>query len=218
LIVSALELAPALLESRPGWQSIALNPSWTFENYREVCLTALGLLVLSLALPLFARATRLGWLRRLRVAVAFFAGFAMLQFAAQSVPIDWPGEFRHVLEVKGESLVEVRASELGLRRSPARDAPVVAQTRPGQGLPLVQSAQTKKAGPWLRVALVPGQYGWLPAEKPGAGGQGEIEIVPARFRVLEPLDLYAALWGALLSLAVWAGSRRGDARHRPASV
>jgi hypothetical protein len=181
-------------------------------------LTALGLLVLSLALPLFARATRLGWLRRLRVAVAFFAGFAMLQFAAQSVPIDWPGEFRHVLEVKGESLVEVRASELGLRRSPARDAPVVAQTRPGQRLPLVQSAQTKKAGPWLRVALVPGQYGWLPAEKPGAGGQGEIEIVPARFRVLEPLDLYAALWGALLSLAVWAGSRRGDARHRPASV
>jgi hypothetical protein len=214
-----METGPMLLASRPGWQSLVLNPQWSLANASQTCLVAVLSLVASLAAPLLFRALRSPWLDLRRCAVAFAIGFAMLQLAAHSAPIHWPGEFRHVLELEERSLLEIRKSGLALRSTPSRDAPIVAQTLPGQRLPLlVKSAQTRTAGPCLRVAVSPGQFAWLPAGDPATASAAPHRVVPARFRVLEALDLYAAGWGAVLSLSVFVRSRRGNARSRSASV
>ena len=218
LLAMGVVTGPMLLASRPGWQSLLLNPQWSLENDSQTCLVAVLSLVGSLALPLLFRTSRSSWLGLLRCAVAFVAGFAMLKLAAYSAPIEWPGEFRHVLEIEEMSLVEVRKSGLVLRNTPSRDAPIVARTRPGQRLPLVQSAQTRTAGSWLRVAVSPGQFAWLPAADLAEGSAASHRVVPAQFRVLEALDLYAAGWGAALSLSVFVRTRRTNARPGSASV
>ncbi|MCH7866927.1 MAG: adenylate/guanylate cyclase domain-containing protein [Myxococcales bacterium] len=218
LLVGAAAIAPTLLQSRPGWQSLVLNPQWAVENDPQSSLGAALLLVATLAAPLLIRAAREEWLLLLRGAVAFAAGFGMIQLVAYSTPIHWPGEFRHVLETAGQSLVEIREPDLVLHNTPSRDAPVVAVTFPGQRLPLAQTAKTRSAESWLRVAVAPGQFGWLAAEETGAGRAATHQIVPARYGVLEALDLYATLWGVVLSLAVFVRPRPGNARPRSASV
>lgn len=214
LLTVGIEAVPMLLQSRPGWQSLALNPRWSLETHSHSCLMVALSLVAGLVAPLLLRKLRSGWLRVLRSAVAFAAGIAMIQLAANSAPIHWPGAFRQVLEIEGMSLVEVRESGLVLRSTPSRDAPVVAETFPGLRFPLMQSAETRTAGRWIRVAVSPGQFAWLPAGDASALRTASHQIVPAQLRVFEAVDLYAAGWGVVLSLAVFVRSRPARVRSR----
>lgn len=222
LLAGAAELLPTLpsdlLRSRPGWLSLALNPSWTLENYPQPSLAVLLSLVVILAAPLLAASIRTFWLRGLRAGVAFVLGFALIQFAALSAPIYWPGQFRHTLQIEGLSLVELAEPDVIVRDRPSRDAASLVVLGPGHRLPLDQRALIRREGPWLRVALAPERFGWLPETAAGSGSGPRHRIVPARFRSVESRDLWALAWGATLSLAIFVRSARGDARHRSASV
>ncbi len=207
---------PNLLSDASGWLSLLLNRTWALENYPEPCLLATLLLAVPLAAPLGAAATRAVWLRGLRAAVAFGLGFALVELAAASLPIHWPGEFRHVLRVEGVSLLELGERGAIAHSTPSRDAPTVAVLGLGHRAPVDQRAETRSQGSWLRVALAPGDFGWVQSSS-ARGGASRLPA-SAYVRTLEARDLWGLGWGAVLSLAVLVRSGRDDARRRPASV
>ncbi|MCP4037780.1 MAG: hypothetical protein GY733_12640 [bacterium] len=211
LLIAAVELLPAALGGRPGWLGLALNPVWTAMVYPGRVASGLVAVVAGLAaIGLW----RPGWVRFLRAAAVFFASFAAIQGAAVLVAIEWPGSFRHDLGVDELTLVTVEEPAVQLRTTPSRDAPAIAELTRGHRLPLDQRSQTRSQGAWLRVAVAPGRFGWLPE----AGGDARPQLGPARFRSIVARDLYACALATCLALGVFVRGHKGNAPRRLASV